>query len=141
MTSAEALTLRGRVAAEAQMVDTCTIDRPGAAVTDLDTGEVTTTSSRVYPTPEQIAAGNAGKCKVQSRRSLSVANPEAGGAAFAVVSREIHIPMNAADVQDGDVVTLTASKLNLFVVGKQYRVEGFEPDTFDTAARLPVKIL
>lgn len=123
------------------MVDTCTIDRPGPSVTDPDTGSVTNASSRIYPTPAQIAAGNPGKCKVQSRRSLSVATPDAGGATFTVVSREIHIPMNAADVQDGDVVTLTASKLSLFVVGKQYRVEGFEPDSFDTAARLPVKIL
>jgi hypothetical protein len=29
--------------------------------------------------------------------------------------------------------------LNAFTVGKQYRVEGFTPDSFDTAARVPVK--
>jgi hypothetical protein len=51
----------------------------------------------------------------------------------------VHIPANAADVVDGDVVTVTASLLNAFTVGKQYRVEGFTPDSFDTAARLPVK--
>jgi hypothetical protein len=55
------------------------------------------------------------------------------------VSRQVHIPTNAADVRDGDVVTITSSLLNEFTVGKQYRVEGFTPDTFDTAARLPVK--
>jgi hypothetical protein len=47
--------------------------------------------------------------------------------------------MNAADIKDGDVVTITASRLNVFTVGKQYRVAGFTPDSFDTVARLPVK--
>lgn len=136
--SAESVTLRGRAAAERLMLDTCTIDRPGAVVTDPGTGEVTGTSTRIYPTPAQIAAGNAGKCRVQSRDTMS-ANPEAGEATFTVVSRQVHIPANAADVRDGDVVTITAARLNAFTVGKQYRVSGFTPDTFDTAARLPVK--
>ena len=48
-------------------------------------------------------------------------------------------PDTPPDVQDGDVVTITASRLNLFTVGKQYRVSGFTPDSFDTAARIPVK--
>lgn len=110
------------------MLDACTITRPGATVTDPNTGDVTNTSTTVYT----------GKCKVQSSNTMA-ANPEAGEAVFTVVSRQVHIPANAANVKDGDVVTLTASKLNSFTVGKKYRVEGFTPDTFDTAARLPVK--
>ena len=51
----------------------------------------------------------------------------------------VNIPANSADVLDGDVVKLTASRLNTFTVGKEYRVEGFTPDTFETASRLPVK--
>ncbi len=121
-------TLRGRVAAEALMLDACTVHRPGAPVTDPETGDVTNTPVTVY----------SGKCKVQSKDSAT-SSPEAGEATFTVVSRQVHIPANAADVQDGDVVTLTASKLNAFTVGKQYRVEGFTPDSFDTAFRLPVK--
>lgn len=117
-----------RAEAESLMLDTCTITRPGEPVTDPDTGDVTNPSTPVYT----------GKCKVQSKDSAT-ANPEAGEATFTVVSRQVHIPANAADVQDGDVVTITASRLNLFTVGKQYRVSGFTPDTFDTAARLPVK--
>ena len=117
-----------RAAAESLMVDECTITRPGDPVTDPDTGDVTNTTTEVYT----------GKCKVQSKDSAT-ANPEAGGAVFTVVSRQVHIPANAADVQDGDVVTITASLLNLFTVGKQYRVSGFTPDSFDTAFRLPVK--
>jgi hypothetical protein len=127
MTAIDAV-LRGRKAAEALMLDQCTITRPGEVVTDPNTGDVTNTSTEVY----------AGKCKVQSKDSAT-ANPEAGEHQFTVVSRQVHIPANAADVRDGDVITLTASALNAFTVGKQYRVAGFTPDTFDTAFRLPVK--
>ncbi|AYR01513.1 head-to-tail stopper [Arthrobacter phage Seahorse] len=139
--SAADLLLRGRAKAEEQMVDTCTITRPdGATVTDPDTGEVTEGGTVIYPTAEHVAAGNPGKCKVQSKDSAT-ASPDAGGHSFTVVSRQVHIPANAADVRDGDVVTLTSSMLNAFTVGKTYRVDGFTPDTFDTAARLPVKEL
>lgn len=117
-----------REQADSSMLDACTITRPGTPVTNPDTGDVTNTPTTVYT----------GKCAVQSR-DTDAANPEAGERTFTVVSRVVKIPANAADVQDGDVVTLTASRLNVFTVGKQYRVEGFTPDSFDTAARLPVK--
>jgi hypothetical protein len=126
--SAEAVVLAGRTEAEALMLDTCTITRPGEPVTDPDTGDVTNSAETVY----------AGKCKVQSKDSAT-SSPEAGEHTFTVVSRQVHIPANAADVHDGDVVTITASRLNAFTVGKQYRVSGFTPDTFDTAFRMPVK--
>lgn len=119
-----------RSEAESLMLDTCTITRPGEPVTDPDTGDVTNSAETVY----------SGKCKVQSKDSAT-SSPEAGEATFTVVSRQVHIPANAADIRDGDVVTITASRLNAFTVGKQYRVSGFTPDTFDTAARLPVKEL
>lgn len=124
----ELLLKRRRKAAEALMVDSCTITRPGEPVTDPDTGDVAVGEVAVY----------AGICKVQSKDSAT-ATPDSAGASFVFVSRQVHIPANAADVQDGDVVTITASLLNAFTVGKQYRVEGFTPDTFDTAARIPVK--
>ncbi|QWY79640.1 head-to-tail stopper [Arthrobacter phage Persistence] len=131
MTGAVALLLRGRAKAEEQMVDTCTITRgDGTTVTDPVTGEVTEVSTEVY----------AGKCKVQSSNS-STSAPDAGGHTFTVVARQVHIPANAADVRDGDVITLTSSALNTFTVGKKYRVDGFTPDTYDTAARMPVKVM
>jgi hypothetical protein len=114
--------------ANSLMLDECTITRPGEPVTDPDTGDVTNSAETVY----------AGKCKVQSKDSAT-SSPEAGEHTFTVVSRQVHIPANAADVRDGDVVTITTSRLNAFTVGKQYRVSGFTPDTFETAARLPVK--
>jgi len=126
--SAESALLRGRKAAEKRMIDECDIHRPGETVTDQETGDVTNTTELVY----------SGMCEVKSNEGVA-ANPEAGEATFTVVSRVVKIPMNSADIHDGDVVTLTASRLNAFTVGKKYRVSGFTPDTFDTAARLPVK--
>jgi hypothetical protein len=117
-----------REQAESLMLDTCTIQRPGAPVTDTNSGVVTPGMTTIYT----------GKCKVQSKDSAT-STPEAGGAVFVVVSRQIHIPAGAADVRNDDVVTVTASVLNAFGVGRKYRVEGFTPDSFDTAARIPVK--
>ena len=127
MSAADAL-LAGRRAAEALMVDECRITAPGDTVTDYQTGNVTTERTLVYE----------GKCKVQSR-AAAITSAEAGEASFTVVSREVHIPANAAEIRDGYEVEITGSLLNSFTVGKVYRVEGFTPDTFDTAFRLPVK--
>jgi hypothetical protein len=111
------------------MVDACRITSGGVPVTDPDTGEVANTRTTVYE----------GKCKVQSKDSAT-SNPEAGGALFTVVSRQVHIPANVAEIHDGYEVEITASLLNAaFTVGKVYRVSGFTPDSFDTAFRLPVK--
>jgi Family of unknown function (DUF6093) len=127
MSARDAL-MRGRAKAEAQMIDECIITDPGGSVTDPETGVVTRQSVTVYE----------GKCKVQSKDSAT-ANPTSGERLLTVVSRQVHIPANAADVKDGHVVTIKKSELNLFTVGKKYRVSGFTPDTYDTAARLPVK--
>ena len=117
-----------RTQAESLMIDECTITRPGEPATDPDTGNVTDSTTPVY----------SGKCKVQSKDS-SVATPDVAGASFVVVSRQVHIPAGAADVKNGDVITVTASLLNPLGVGKRYRVEGFTPDSYETAARIPVK--
>jgi hypothetical protein len=117
-----------REQAESMMIDTCRITSGGAVVTDPVTGVVTRPRTVVYE----------GKCQVQSKDS-STANPEAGEHSFTVVSRQVKIPANSADVRDGHEVEITASLLNSFTVGKVYRVDGFTPDTYDTAFRLPVK--
>jgi hypothetical protein len=110
------------------MFDACTIHRPGAPVTDAETGDVEPSSTEIY----------SGKCKVQSKDS-SVASPEAAERKFTVVSRQVHIPAESADVVDNDVVTITASRFSSRLVGKQYVIDGFTPDSLDTAYRMPVK--
>jgi hypothetical protein len=117
-----------REQAESMMIDTCRITSGGDVVTDPATGVVTRPRVLVYE----------GKCQVQSKDSVA-ANPEAGEHSFTVVSRQVKIPANSADVRDGHEVEITASLLNSFTVGKVYRVDGFTPDSFDTAFRLPVK--
>lgn len=129
MRRARAALARGRRQAERLMIDQCIIRRrTGEVVTDPETGEVTPVLTTIYE----------GKCKVQSKDSAT-ASPEAGEHAYTVVSRQVHIPVNAAEVKDNDVAEITASAVNAFTVGKQYVVRGFTPDTYDTAARLPVK--
>lgn len=118
-----------RANAEALMVDACRITAIGDAVTDSD-GNVTTPRTTVYE----------GICKVQSKDS-AVSNPEAGGATFTVVSRQVHIPFGAADVRDGHEIEITASLFNSLAVGAVYLVEGFTPDSWDTAFRIPVKVI
>jgi len=120
---------RGRRAAERLMVDECLITRPGATVTDPDTGQVTNEPG------EQVYSG---KCEVKTKDTVA-AKPEAGEHSFTVVARVVKIPANSADVADGDVVTLTATRHTAFTVGKQYKVDGFTPDSLETASRLPVE--
>lgn len=127
--SAESAAVRGRKAAEKRMVDACIIRRGGDPVVDESTGAVTEGVGEVI---------YSGKCEVKTTSTVA-SSPDAGGHSFVEVSRVVKIPMNAADVRDDDEVELTASLLNSFTVGKKYRVEGFTPDTFETAARLSVK--
>ena len=78
--------------AESLMKDVVTISRPGAPVTDPDTGEVTNSLTDVY----------AGPCKVQQTISQS-ANPEAGNHQFTVQSARLDIPVSVVGVRVGDV--------------------------------------
>lgn len=128
--TADSALLEGRRQAEALMRDECIIRRgTGEPTVNPETGAVTEgPGETVYE----------GKCKVQSKDSAT-STLDAGGHTFVTVSRQIHIPANAADIRDDDVVEITASEFNAFSAGKRYRVEGFTPDTFETAARLPVK--
>jgi hypothetical protein len=111
------------------MVDTCTITRrTGQLITDPATGKVTAETVTIYQ----------GKCVVQSKNSATSA-PEAGEHQYSIVSRQVHIPMGKAVVLDDDLITMDTSRLTPELVGKQYLVDGYTPDSFDTAARLPVK--
>lgn len=90
--SAQGLMLRGRVAAEAIMKDVVIVSRPGAAVTDPDTGEVTASLTLVY----------SGPCKVQ-RTVAQSSNPTAGGHSFTVQSARLDLPVSVTGVRVGDL--------------------------------------
>lgn len=120
---------RRRKAAERLMVDSCEVRRGnGEPVFNPETGQYESAGALSYT----------GRCKVQSIRPQA-ATPEAGGAVFTVVGSEVHVPAGT-DIQDGDVVKITASALSPSLVGVELRVQGFIPDTWDTAYRAPVKV-
>ena len=89
---AQAAVERGRRHAESLMKDVVVISRPGAPITDPDTGEVSTSLTDVY----------AGPCKFQQTIAQS-SNPEAGEHRFTVQSARLDIPVSVVGVRVGDV--------------------------------------
>lgn len=116
--------------AEALMVDTCRIERPGEAVTDPETGVVAPSYTLVYE----------GKCKVQSTQPQS-RSAEAGGAVFTVLDTRLDIPIGAGPVAPADRVTMLTGVYNPALIGNVYRItEPFEK-SWPTAQRLRVEEL
>ena len=119
--------LRGREAAEALMLDSCTVIRPGPVVTDPATGNVTPSSTPVY----------AGRCKVQQTISQA-SNPSAGGHQFTVQDSRVDFPVSAGPLAVSDSVTITASALDPQLVGRVFRVDELFHKSFATAQRTRV---
>ena len=125
--SAEAAVLAGRREAEALMLDSCDVMRPGEPVTDPETGNVTPGETFVY----------SGPCKVQQTISQA-SNPEAGGHQFTVQDSRVDFPVSAGPLQVNDVVRLTASLLDPQLVGRPFRVDELFHKSFATAQRTRV---
>lgn len=117
-----------RAEAESLMFDACTVDRPGAVVTDSNTGAVTPSLTRIY----------AGKCKVQQTMAQS-ANPNAGGHSFTVQSTRWDTPISAGPFAVNDVVTMTAAVLDPQMAGRVYRVVELFHKSGATAQRVRVE--
>lgn len=120
------------------MVDTCTAHRPGDPVTDPVTGVVTTPLTLIYPTPEQVSAGNNGKCKFQQTLAQS-SNPVAGEHQFTVQDVRWDTPVGAGPFLVDDVVTVTAAALDPDLVGRVFRVTDPFHKTGATAQRTRVE--
>jgi hypothetical protein len=119
--------LRGRAAAEALMVDACTIQHRTGQTTDGELGRVTPTYATVYT----------GKCKIQ-RAAAAVSPTDVGQASLLVGQLEVHVPASVTGVVGDDRVTITASVLDPALVGAVYTVRGIPEKTFLTARRLAV---
>lgn len=127
---AESALLRGRAAAEALMVDACSISRGGVSTFNPATGAYDPgAGTTVY----------SGKCRLQSGRTQA-ANPEAGGAVFTVERLELQLPFGTVFMV-GDVAAYTASPLNPALVGNKYRVTGLGEKTHGTSQRLTVEVV
>jgi hypothetical protein len=126
--SATSVLLRGRVAAEALMLDTVTIRRRTGESTDGDTGVTTPVWTVVY----------SWKGKVQ-QRSTQGSNRDVGEAERLASSLELHLPITATGPQSDDVATVDTSALDPQLVGKTFTVRGPAHKSFATARRLTVE--
>ena len=116
------------------MLDACTVHRPGAPVTDPETGAVTPSLTLIYgpESPEE------GKCKIQQTVAQS-ANPTAGGHSFTVQDSRVDFPVSAGPFAVDDVVTMTASVLDPQLVGRAFRVVELFHKSYATAQRTRVE--
>ena len=127
----QSVTAEGRIAAEARMVDACTITRGGGAPTfNPNTGTYTNTAgTTIY----------VGPCEVQISDGLNAQTSEAGGQVVTDRRVTVKVPMSVEGVRVDDVVTITASELDPDLVGQSFRVMTGFAKSFATARRLQVQ--
>lgn len=125
--SAQFATLAGRRAAEALMVDACTITRSTATQTlDTASGEyVTTPAETVY----------AGPCRVKPSDNTDRV-VDAGGQAVSLFPFVVSLPISAVQHEVDDVVTVTTSQLDPALAGLVLRVRQVLAGSHMTARRL-----
>ncbi len=123
-----ALLARGRVAAEALMVDACTIRRrTGEGDESDDDGNVIVTYEDLY----------AGKCRVQ-QPSAQAAQEDVGEDFQLMLRLEVHLPMSVVGLEAGDEVTITASVHDPDLPGRVFLVRDLAHKTHATARRVGV---
>lgn len=121
----DAVVMAGRRLAESRMVDTCEVSRP-TGVPDFETG-----------LPSLLPVWG-GRCRVQTYEPQE-SNPEAGGANYTVQRYSVHLPVGAYRPEIGDVVTITDSQHDPYLVGRVFRVVALLHKTAATAYRLSVE--
>lgn len=125
MSAASALA-RARAAAQALMVDTCTIQHQTGTTTDPLTGVVTPTWTTVYT----------GRCRVQQTLAQG-SRVEAGEIEPVVLRLEVQLPVVGSEgVERGDLVTVTASVHDVDLVGRAFRVRDLHHKTHATSRRV-----
>jgi hypothetical protein len=124
--SVEIAIQHGRAAAEALMVDACTIKHPTGETTGAG-GVITATTSTLYT----------GRCRVQFK-PMQGAGTDVGEAHLLLVRREVQLPMTVVGLREGDRITITASALDPDLVGKVYVVRDIEAKTHLTSRRVTV---
>jgi hypothetical protein len=127
--SASSTVLRGRAAAEALMLDACTVKRATGSAVDPEVGTITPTYSTIYD----------GKCKVQ--QTAPATGPTVVGEAEVFVGQlQLHLPVTTATaaVAPDDLVTITTCVLDATLVGKTFKLRGPAHKSFATARRFPM---
>ena len=123
-----------RAEAEALMVDTCRITKPGVGkpVRDPDTGE--------YVDPPRVTVYE-GPCRWRNAYPAPQ-SVQAGGVTWAADIVIVSIPVaEAGGIENGCVVELTASAMDPASVGMTATVMADHVQTFSTACRVPARIV
>lgn len=117
--------VRGRTAAEAGMVDTCTIRRRTGESTDSGTGVVTPTFATLYT----------GKCRVQ--QAIVQSQQIEAGQDYALQLRlELQLPMSVTGLEVADEVTITAAVHDADLLGRVFKIRDLAHKTHATARRV-----
>jgi hypothetical protein len=119
------LLIEARAAAEALMVDTCTITRQGDPTTDPDTGVVT-------PDPDTIYAG---RCRVQQARAVGQ-RTDTGQVSVVMLRLELQIPTSVTGVAEGDDVVVDTSVHDPDLPGRRFRVRDLAHKSHASARRI-----
>lgn len=116
---------RGRAAAEALMVDTCTIRRRSNPVTSTVDATVTWTTTTVY----------SGKCRFQQQASRAREEDE-GEAYVRMLRLELYLPMAVTGIRTIDEVTCDTSALDPDLSGRVFLIQELAHKTHATARRM-----
>lgn len=123
--SRETVLARGRAAAEAGMVDACTIRRRTGEVTDRDTSEVEITYDDLYT----------GKCRVQQNQATAD-RMDVGEDHLLLLRIEVQLPMSVVGLEVADEITITASVHDADLVDRVFRIHDLAHKTEATARRV-----
>lgn len=124
--SRESVLARGRSAAEAGMVDACTITRKTGRTTDTTTGQVTDTTATLYT----------GKCRVQQAQAQAQ-REDAGEDRLLLLRLEVQLPVDGTEgLKVGDAITITASVHDPDLPGRVFTVHDLAHATHKTARRV-----
>lgn len=119
---------RGRIAAEAGMVDTCTIRRSVRQTTDPFSGEAVDTFDELYD----------GKCRLQ--QGSAEAQQADVGENYVLLQRvTVQLPVNVTGIQVGDQITVTAAGRDPDLVGRVFLVRDLFIKTDATSRRVHVQ--
>ncbi|MCQ9367955.1 DUF6093 family protein [Brevibacterium sp. 91QC2O2] len=105
MSRAEAAVIRGMRQAERHMLLVCTVDRVLREWTD-ENDQAHVETARIYPGP-----GQDGRCKITSYEGYEQ-SAEVAGARLVSQRLTAHFPTGAADLNVGDIVTITGYRVS-----------------------------
>lgn len=128
--SRDSVLARGRAAAQAGMVDACTIVRQAISSTNEETGEPSFSNTTLYT----------GACRVQQRVPGGARPADVGEAYKLMLRLELQLPMvGTSGIQPGDRVTVTVSVHDPDLVGKVLLIRELAHKTHATARRFGVE--